>query len=80
MADAAICWTVTKSGCYIAGAISVSLRHDLDSGVGSALTSLFRQKYDGSFLSKNPCGGREPGISLPSDRKLRLPVTTLVTT
>ena len=80
MADAAICWIVTKTGCYIRGGFSVSLRHDLDRGAGSVPASLSGQKFDGSFLPKIPCGGREPGISLPSDRKLRLPVTTLVTT
>jgi hypothetical protein len=38
------------------------------------------EEFHGSFPRKIPCGRREPGISLPSERKLRLPVTTLVTT
>lgn len=41
------------------------------------------EEFDGSFLAKNPCGRRQPGISIASDRETRLPglpVTTPVTT
>jgi hypothetical protein len=34
------------------------------------------EEFDGSFLAKNPCGGRQPGLSIASGRETWLPVTT----
>lgn len=38
------------------------------------------QHFHGSFLASNPCGGAQRADAPPTARKMRLPVTTLVTT